>query len=1669
MTWSLRRTGLVLAAVVLVGSVAVQEAYGLKLKPRIRPVPGPVIGIDPGVPGTPEGPKDTFENSGISLPKDEKGLKKGIQAAQDYIKEEKWDIAISTLQKLVDMTEDVFIPVPTKGTDGKDTVKHVSAKSEAYRLIGSLPKAGMEYYRVTYGDRAQKMLDSAKTNGDVAMLGEVIRRFTYTDAGAEAIRLEALRSLNRGETARAALRYAKLLARDGVDKIAPELLGPMLLAFRAAKDKTNAKTVEDKIKSLDKDPVVAKATHTLAEINEYANNLTSGLGETTDCPNFRGNPARTNVQVGGPAFLEPRWTMPMTKEGLDFEKDKDHDLVRTYHRAAGHLKSRGQLVMPSFFPVTANVTTKTGATKSVIIYRNYWGIFAVDLKTAKTQWYSPSAWSLEKMLERGPDARKSQAINQWLQYYVDQQQRPQLVFENSVYGTLSTDNTYVYAVEDLAVPPPPQMPMYGWGGPGMPGPGAQYGEELGKALVHSKLHAYNLARGGALAWEIGGVGEKNELSDSFFLGPPLPLAGKLYVLTEKQQELRLACLDPAAGGRALSVQTLASTQEKIDNDVVRRTHAIHLAYGEGILVVPTNAGAVFGIDLLENRLVWAYPYRDKDDAGVATNPMFPGGILPGRVIFGPDGRPIMPAAPNTGGWKEAAPTIVDGKVVFTAPDARSIHCVNLLDGTPVWTSRRLPDDQFFAGVFKGKALIVGKKQVRALALADGKILWTTETGMPSGQGVAADNVYYLPLREGPTKAPGIAAIDMDTGSVAHASSRTKEVPGNLLFFEGDVVSQSSTQIVAYPQLRVKITQMQEILAKNPNDPKGLTELAAMELDQGDRLGAIEHLRKAMANKPDEVTEVRAREKLYDALTEYVQHKFSAAEEYLSDYEKLCEPDYTGVNDESEKAKRREVAKKRRAKFLFLVAKGREAQGKLVEAFDRYQEYAAAAPAEELIPGIDEPSVQSSADVWARGRIAAMVANATEENRKPLEAMIGQKWAKVQAKGDLEEVRHFVRMFGSYSVVGQEARFYLAEKLIEEGKPATLLEAERELNAFRGPRYSPQISARALESLARLYTRRGLLEDAAWCYRVLGRDYGATKVRDGRTGSDFYDEAATDKRLIPHLEEVKAVPVGRIKAREERGSYGMSNQTYHFAQVGDPLPFFQRYAVTLRFDNQHLQLLDRRAPASDPPAWSKPLTRTMLQVVMQDGRAQNATRFAFRNQGHLVVLPVGHLVYGIDPVAREVLWEKNLAGGAKFDPSQPLPQSLQMQQLVVDPKDGTIQVVYQDNFKQRLGEIGPMEGSVVCLQTRDGLEAIDPLKGTTLWRRNDLSQHTEIFGDDEYVYVVEMSSEGTPASGKVLRAADGATVPGAPNFATQYQKRVGHAGRTMLYADAAPATGGVTLRLYDVPTGKELWARNYPARTRVLHSEVAELAGVVDPDGQVEVFDRVSQKVVLKTDKGFDFLNKKTGIEPALLKDAQEVYLLADDKRVYLAVNGQVDPKVAPFGGVQTNLMPGLGMRALLINGENAKVFAYDRSTSEFKYYVQAPNQMIVMDHFQDIPVLLLTSRYNMVPGGGFGRVPVANVAAFRAVDKRNGKTLAPQDAPAGGMNVQHFHTLDVDEHGRKVEFISSDYKVTFSLDGETAARSDAAPRSIDVSVPTPVPTPIALPPAPPVGKLPLDR
>src|SRR5262249_14329810 len=151
------------------------------------------------------------------------------------------------------------------------------------------------------------------------------------------------------------------------------------------------------------------------------------------------------------------------------------------------------------------------------------------------------------------------------------------------------------------------------------------------------------------------------LAGASFLGPPLPLEGRLFALVEGAGELRLVTLERTTG-RVLDSRTLGALRGPLGDRLARRADAAHLGYPDGVLIVPTNAGPPFAVDVVTGGLLWACPYRGRDD-----EPPGPG-TAPGRD------------APPPRHWLVTPPVIAGDRVVFAAPDSRGLLCVRLRDG-----------------------------------------------------------------------------------------------------------------------------------------------------------------------------------------------------------------------------------------------------------------------------------------------------------------------------------------------------------------------------------------------------------------------------------------------------------------------------------------------------------------------------------------------------------------------------------------------------------------------------------------------------------------------------------------------------------------------------------------------------------------------------------------------------------------------------------------------------------------------------------------------------------------------------------------------------------------------------------------------------------------------------
>jgi len=1557
----------------------------------------------------------------------EPGLQRTMERVWGLCRDENWDAAVKDIQTLLDRKEDGYVYRMTKA--GAHTDDAVSIRFEVNRLLGQMPAEGLKRYEDWSGQFADSLVTEA-LKADTLMdrrqlLMRTVQKYLHTKNGAKAVELLATDLLERGKYSDAALYFKLRMDLPNSEPLSSQARLKSLLAFSRTHDQriNRQELMRELLARADREGGIKLGTSLTIpkdKIEEELNrNFVATVLNSSEVPIFRGDPSRIAQGLGGAPDLTPSWQVSMLPEK---EQVWITDQIK---KGTDFLGTRSWPAMPAFFPVAAN---------GKLIFRTYSGIYVVNLREPR---FVPDRDDPNKLVKN--DAReawnytdggaeailsepnKKGALDQWKQQF-SQSGPHSLIFENSVVGTVTTDGLRAYVVDDLMLPPPNTMRFNGMKAP-VGG--------LGDQATRNTLKVYNL-ESMKLVWELGGkqpTGNK-ELDDlvagSFFLGAPLPMAGKLYLLNEKNGELRLLCVEPRDRDERTPpppelvwVQKLVSTRDSIGDDFNRRIHAAHIAYGEGMLVCPTNAGALLGVDQLTRSLVWIHRYRE----GAREQPVNPNPF--GQPGFGPDGRPL-PNNSLLNEWKEAAPAIVDGKVLFTSWDSNALHCLRLRDGELLWRVTRGTEDIYFAGVFDGKAIVVGKNHIRAFhinneASKEPKEAWTiVNTGMPTGQGVASDNIYYLPVKKG-TK-PEIVAIDIARGVIQapvpvqsnKPNGQPQEV-GNLIFYEGQLISQTADSVISYPQVLARMAEIDARLKKDPRDLRALAERGELLLGKGDHRGAIQDLHLALEIlTPNPATEelkgirTRVRGKLYETLSLLMDRDFTAAERHLPEYEDLCKSD-----DPKEQFQRQ-------TNFLSRLARGREQQGRLTDAFDAYMKFGALVGDRKLINVSDQPNTEARPDVWARGRIGAMMAKANAEQRKPLEERIAQRWQALRDGDDLKALEDFVALFGSAFEAGKEAKLKLALRLLADNMAAKMPEAQLkaqmlllQLRELRDQ--DPKLAAQAVDALAQMMERKGEMAHAISYKKELGRDYAKLVIRDGKTGADFLNEVTTDKRYLPYLEPPRATWKGSLSGKKVPGNSAVIT-TFTVDPVGDVLPFFQKHRLALEYrgaGNLTLRFIDRTT--GDPYWQSPPLvggdTLFNNQATFDRFGRQVSTpnlRFTYQARGHMVLIQIAHMIYALDPIEKRKLWDYNL-----YEPgtgTNPTAGS-------VVREDGRYFLLFQDGFKQRLGQPGPLESNYVCLQTRKGLVAFDPVIGPSamLWTKTDVSPRTEIFGDDQYIFLVDINSEGRPTSArKAVRGSDGVTVD-VPEFVELYrkEKRLSIRGRLLVVKDES-AKGEPMVRVYDCQSGKDVWTKTFPVKSTLLDSEDTDLVGAVDPDGNLLVVDTRTQQEVLKTTVKKEDVAKLTA-----------AHLLADREQIYVVFNQEGKAIEGLNGELQRNVA--IGMGTVDVNGQ---VYAFDRATGKTRWANAVANQKLVLEQFGDMPMLLFTVKY-MKQDRNFG---VRWYQALDVIDKSTGKFVWPPPAEkemaTNNNNQLVFFSVHVNPRGNFIELVQQSLKMRFDLQVE---------------------------------------
>jgi len=879
---------------------------------------------------------------GIFLPADRRTLQK-LSDARTQLAEGRHGESVRALGAILESPEDFFFH-----PEAASQVRR-SLKSEACRLIGALPPEGREMYELQYGARARQALDAALNVGDMTAVADVSRRFFHTRSGYQALLLVGLDHFDRGRPLAGAMALERLRAvGQRAEQFEPALSLTLAACWLHAGQPDRAQQVlidwrkgrpTLRVAFAGREtPIFSDDAKAIPWLTDLVGSAPRGAADALDdWRMFGGNPERVAPSAGGAPMLSLRWRAPLCDDALA-ESALDH--------------FRRQLAEQDAPPAPALQALAVG---DVILARTDRRLLAVDFSTGKRLWAAPSDDPETQGGLAPADEMQARRMMLWAGLGLR-------IGGDMTYGALSSDGRRVFAVEssDLSFGPGGNL-VFRFGG-----------IDGGEAAASSNRLAAYAIRTGKLAWELGGPSGPDALplAETFFLGPPLPLGDQLYVLGEIKGEVRLLALD-GSSGKLIWSQQLAMVDSGAAQSPLRRMAGASPSYADGVLVCPTAAGALVGIELSTRWLLWGYGY--------------------GAGRSGQQQPAMMPvvAGPPTVRWLDAAARIVGGRVLVTPVEADALYCLNLSDGALLWKNPR-QNDWFIACADRDRVVLAGRRGLRALRMSDGRSDWKgrpvalPEGTLPGGRGFLCEGLFWLPLDDG-----RLVAVDVAEGRITQTIKPRGELSaGNLVCHRDQVISLGWDGLTSYRQRESVREEAARRLAANPDDAEALSLRGETLLDEGRRAEAVASFRRAYALS----AQPRAGRLLRDALLDGLREDFAAYRDRAGELDRL-------LADPAD-----------RATYLRLMTDGllridrvREALDQLLEAFDLPLQSAA----------IDAIDAMHSArrDAWFRGRLASIEEKADSATLSALAAAVGSLARAALDDGSEGRLARFLDFFG----------------------------------------------------------------------------------------------------------------------------------------------------------------------------------------------------------------------------------------------------------------------------------------------------------------------------------------------------------------------------------------------------------------------------------------------------------------------------------------------------------------------------------------------------------------------------------------------------------------------------------------------------------------------------------
>lgn len=1339
-----------------------------------------------------------------------------FKSVQKLIVDRQWEAAREKLQLMLENSINLPVHVP-----GKSTL--ITDRELIYQILKLLPVEQRVKFNRQYAALAEKRFNDAQLEeSPPEIYAEIATRFAGTPFGLKAMNYLTSYHMERGEFGLAEQYLHRMLVHEAPITKSPEWRTKAAFVFKQTGKQSlipdlfqsgNAPSNRDqqiKIAGTIETPQNWLKKQTLLDTNP--NPLLD------EWPMLLGSPSRAARAKNADPLLIPRWSFPMTS---------NHPMQAQLDLIQEDLTSAKHATIPALPPIAVN---------GKIVFRTLRGVQVIDAQTGTPLWESPledspEASYISAQLKglKTPQARglfdpdpKAQSFTPYNGTNPDTHPLTSLIYRNANWGSHSSDGQRLFLLESMHLNFGSSRYSRNFNRFGLRGNADAADDRSSNQIV-----AYDLETGQPL-WKIGGSKFDEPfdlpLAGTFFFGTPTPAGDELYVIGERDREIRVYALDPESGEERWS-QQIGNPDQDIALDRVRRWWIAPVAVDQGILVCPTTIGLLTAVNRLNHSILWSTKYT----AAASSNR--------NRRFNRTSQSPFEPLNQR---WCPSAPIISGNKVIYTPPDEDSLICLDLITGSPCWTKRAKETYLYLAGVVENHILLVSMNGITAISVTTGKTTWNTafekSAGHPSGQAVIADQRLHIPLQGGQ-----VWTIDVKSGKILNKlfSASQNQPLGNLLIHNGQFLSLSSSGLVSYEQKQTYQAQIKRLKQQNPQSPLALLKESNLLMMSHHFQEAFAKLQQIDSNQLPAKLQESFQQSVVKCLTSIIRSDFQKHDQLV---DQLKQSVHTS-NERIELQRlmiERDIARKQFPEALDLLLK------------------LAQAPANTFF---QTAATETQIDCWIAGKASDLWKQADPVFREQVSRKISQSTQEALNSSQTEQER-FHRQFGFH-----DSAIPVLESLIKTSIYAGhFYETELWITRLINHK-TPQVAAQGVAYMVELCLQHDLHEDADYYLKQLAQyDHGLIVTENLRV-SQFLEQKRHALSIDAENNHQRNWRPQRLKlivggsARSYRSS--RKNKLNTSASL---LPFYRDKTLAVNPKENRLTV---NTPFNKHTLWSTPL------------RSSDQSRSSGFNEseivGHNLILQHRDMLHFFDLVDQKLIWSQKLE---KEQTNGNFSRSFQSSAAPMSNETTLVHRYHPSIANQKIGMIAAANADYTCYYSRRKIVLIDTRTGKVRWSHENVDRETRILGDAHSIYLVDRDH----VTKKILRTSDGKPMEsGDINDNLKhaiYQSDSSFVSIKRLTRSIDPKTGlklpaqkvEISVYSFDPHSKEKYWNHAFPELSQfgIFNSHYLS---VLSPKGEIFIVD-------LQT-------GKKSSLEPILpaeLKKHKHFYLVSDDQYMYFVAH-----------------------------------------------------------------------------------------------------------------------------------------------------------------------------------------